>query len=239
MAFTRVQTATNNGGSGTALAGTFGAAVGSGNTVCGIFSWDDGSGATLSSIADDKGNNYTVKTNLAPDTNGQKTLSFFLGNITNAPTVITVTLSVASSFRTIIIDEFSGALAAADPSDGGTGQNQAAPTTTTDLTTSTNITPTTNGCLIYGGSVNSGGTQIPTNGTGFTSSNTATVQNGARTEYLTQATAAAISATFTAAVNLPHQTVVIAIKPTAGATITQAFFQRWWDGNFNTELVSY
>lgn len=221
MAFVRVQTANfgNLGGANT-IPATFAGTVGVGNTVLGTASCD--SAGNFSSVTDDKGNTYTIVSNVNDATQGQRYCSFALGNITNAPITITVNLSGAVNFRDIVIDEFSGAEAATNNRDGGTGQNQAAPGTGTDAITSGAIVTTQAGDLIWGAGNHEADTALPTAGTGFTNSGSDNVVQGVRTEYLTQGAAGSIAATFTQAVASRTTAFVIAIKAPSSAATTQA-----------------
>jgi hypothetical protein len=90
---------------------------------------------------------------------------FVLGNIINGPKTVTVNLSPASGGSLgLIVDEYSGAQAAADPRDGHAGQLQASAT----AATSGNFTTTVSGNLIYGASCNTNNATMPSAGSGFT-----------------------------------------------------------------------
>lgn len=223
MAFTRVQ---GNSAGGTASNGNVAvtiSAVASGNAVCGVVSWDNGGGVTLSSVADDKGNTYNVETTVLDTTNGQKAAAFSRTNITNAPVTITATFSAGAGFRSIAVDEFSGVSAAStDERDGTThgGQFQNSPGTGANGITSGTFTTATNGDLVWGGSVGSGGGVLASNGTGFSTGTQASgLDPRVQTEYLTQSTAGAgTAATFTQAANTQRITFMIALKSGAGGS---------------------
>lgn len=218
MAFTHIQGAhagTGNTG-GSTIAAT-GSAVGSGNTVVGIVTWAGATTTTLSSVKDNQSNTYTVKDTVPDTSNDQAQASFVLGNITNGPVTITATFSNSTVFRTIIWDEYSGAAALSDPTDGHTGQLQPTPGTGTDAVKSGNITTTVNGDLIYGGTIDTSAATLASSGTGFTSRTSDTVGAACITEDMTQATAGLVAATFTVGTSVACATFVIAVKaPSAG-----------------------
>src|SRR5258708_17264178 len=152
MAFAHVQGLEAYGvitGANTFVA-TLGANVGSGKCVLGgIISVPNG--ITITSVQDDQGNTYTVKDSLNDATDSHQIFSFELGNITNAPHIITITFGSGSGNPVqVVIDEYSGALAAADPTDGHAIVLRTAPGTGANAITSTSITTTVNGDLIYG-----------------------------------------------------------------------------------------
>ncbi len=152
MSFAHVQGLATHGvitGANTFVA-TLGANVGSGNCVLGgIISVPNG--ITITSVQDDQGNTYTVKDSLNDATDSHQIFSFELGNITNAPHIITITFGSGSGNPVqVVIDEYSGALAVADPTDGHAIVLRTAPGTGANAITSTSITTTANGDLIYG-----------------------------------------------------------------------------------------
>jgi len=159
---------------------TFGAAVGSPNVVLGEILWNDnGTGATvISSVVDDKGNTYNLGTKIHDGASNLAAQPFWRGNITNGPVTFTVTFSTSAVTAILIrVDEYSGAVALNDPSDGNTGQLQSPPPAGTDAQTSGSITTTGINDLIWSGTANFNGVSVTT-GTGFTN-------RGNQTNYVT------------------------------------------------------
>jgi len=210
MAFAHPQGQHNStgGGSATTVAAT-GSAIGSGNVVLGTVFWGN-SATTLSSVKDDKNNTYTVKDSTVA-TDGVGSASFILGNITNSPITITATFSVSTNFLTIIWDEYSGALASADPSDGHAFQSQ----TVTTSQSSGNIVTTVNGDLIYGASWDLNGASAFTAAGGSTIRTTDSAGAPGASEDKVQSTAGSVSSTFTSSAADDYTTYVIAVKPAA------------------------
>src|SRR5437899_7329686 len=223
MAFTHVQGIAAHGtisGANTATL-TFAAAVGSGNWVGG-----GGiavpNGITISSVTDDKGNTYTVKDSLDDAGDSIKWFDFSLGNITNAPITITVTFGSGSGNPFVLIaDEYSGASAVTDPTDGHAIVQRNGPGAGTDAITSSSITTTAAGDLIYSICFDTGSTPAPTAGTGFNSQASDTGgQNAVRSEDKTQSTAGSVNATFTSANGGDNfGVIIIAVKPAAAASL--------------------
>lgn len=226
MAFSHVQGVHN--GTGSAIVSVItatGSVVGAGNTVVGTVSWDSLGGTTLLSVKDDKLNTYTIKDTVVDSVNNQSNASFILGNITNGPNALTATTNSANvngAFLTIIWDEYSGASAVSDPSDGHTGQKQATPGTGTDAVTSGNVTTTVNGDLIYGGTYNTSTGTLASAGSGFASRTSDTSGAPGITEDKTQTTAGSVASTFTINPSAACVTFIIAIKPSSG--VAQAPF---------------
>lgn len=117
---------------------------------------------------------------------------FYCLNITNAPTTIMATVSESTQFSTIVVDGFSGLLSGGF--DGSTSNPNFAIPSTTNITSNA-ITPTANGDLIVGATVNVGGSGSIGLGSGFTAGVNASPDFFS--EYLVQATAASIAAIFT------------------------------------------
>lgn len=217
MAFTRVQSG-NAGGVGggggfvgSSLPATLAAPVGSGNCVIGAVEYR-AFAATLNSITDNQGNTYTVLDTVTVSSRSRAT--FVLGNITNGPTVISANFDVADN-ASIVVEEFSGVIASAGPTDGHTGQEQSLPGTSTDALTSGSVTTTTDGDLIWGVTYDQDGGVVISAGTGFTLGLAHVTPGGDgyfSTEYKTQTTAASVAATFTTSKSGVHDTFVVALK---------------------------
>jgi hypothetical protein len=221
MSIAHVQGNANGNSNAGALtfAVTLGANVGSGNAVVGAVYWYGGSGQTLTSVTDDQGNNYTLGTSLDDTTDVLLGRNFYLGNITNAPHIITATAAGANLSKvSIVVDEYTGCVASANPTDGQTGSFQASPTTATDAVTSTAITTTANGDLIWGSAACFAGTTINA-GTGFTQRQQQFSGMSNTTADKIQSSAGSVAATFTlVTTNSPTLAHVIALKaPAAGA----------------------
>jgi len=220
MAFAHVQpTATNTSATGVAsITATFGSAVSSGSIVIGIVCFDKGVSETLTGVSDNAGNTYTIE-EVDDTVNHQGVASFFRSNITNAPTSVTASFTNSPFSVSIIIDEYSGGLAVADPRDGHNGNFQTAPGTGTDALVSTSITTTVNGDLIWGGSAQTGALAGTINsGTGETQrGHIAAVTNvcATTTEDKVQGTAGAVQSTFTQTAASATVTFVIAVQPAA------------------------
>lgn len=228
MAFVHVQgNAAGAAGPAASIGVTLGAAVGSGNLVVGWCSWGSATLTVLTSVTDDKGNTYTISAKQADAANTQSVGFFFLGNITNGPTVFTANFSPNQNFLQIGVDEYSGVLAAADPSDSHaisaavqTGSVAA------DFLSSGNFTTAVNGDLIWGATVDTSTVALATGGTGYTRRTTNTSQCDSASEDKTQATAGSVAATFTAgAVGGRYMTYGAGFKPAAAAA--QVPFEPW------------
>jgi len=166
---TYVQTTSGNiGGCTTCALTAFSGAVGVGNAVVGVLFWNNSTPQNVTSVTDDKGNTYTLGPQLTDAPHTFRGQTFWRGNITNGPTTITATFSGPNGGFLAKADEYSGAAALTDPSDGNTGQLQAGPAIGADTITSGNITTTTTNDLIWGATAMSGSQTIATVGTGFT-----------------------------------------------------------------------
>lgn len=227
MSFTHVQGVATNAAisGGNTLSITFGSALTTGNTVVGAIKAVP-NGITISSISDGT-NTYVQKDSLA--SNGSKEyFTFELGNITGGQTTITVTFGSGSGNPAeAVADEYSGAIAAADPTDGHAIVQRLSPGTGTNAITSSSITTTVNGDLIYGVVFDEGhSTPIPSAGTSpltFTGreSNSDTGDGTlVFSEDAVQTTAGSVNTAFTDATNGGTDTFIVtvmAIKPAAGA----------------------
>lgn len=198
--------------------------IGSGNLYCGGVAHD--SAQTLSSVTDDKSNTYNLSTTFTDTVNAIAVTAFWLGNITNGPKTITLHFSAATN-SLAVVSEFSGDLAASNPSDGSTGQFQTAIAAGANNQTSTAITTTTAGDLAFGVGVDSNNTALCTAGTSpnaYTSINTATNTTNVtsmRTEFFSQVAAGSIAATFGPGANGDDGvTIIVAFKPAVTVAAT-------------------
>lgn len=228
MAIVRVQgNAAGAAGPAATVAVTLGAAVGSGNSLCGWVSWGSNTLTTLTSVTDDKGNTYTISDKFPDNANVQSGAMFFLGNITNGPTIITAHFSPNQNFLQIGADEYSGVLAATNPSDGHsvcaavqTGS------TATDFLSSGSFTTAVNGDLIYGVTMDTFNATLATAGTGYTQRQTSTAQSDTTSEDKVQSTAGSVAATFTtSSAGGRYITLAVAIK--AAASAAQPPYEPW------------
>src|SRR5258708_1993093 len=255
MSFAHVQGLATHGvitGANTFVA-TVGDKVGSGNCVIGgIISVPNG--ITITSVQDDQGNTYTVKDSLNDATDSHQIFSFELGNITNAPHIITITFGSGSGNPVqVVIDEYSGALAAADPTDGHAIVLRTAPGTGANAITSTSITTTVNGDLIYGVCFDQGtATPASTAGTSplsFTlrgSDLDPTDAFSVVSEDAVQSAAGSVNTAFTNSTTGGGDNfavIIIAVKPAAGAAVVEqppSFNSRTFpfQWNLNRRLLS-
>jgi hypothetical protein len=200
MAFSRVQGRNHQNGASSSTTVACGSgdgltAIASGNLVVVEVGWASTAGDTVTGITDNQSNTYTL-TDLARETTvAYSYQTAYRANITNGPVTITATLSASRTFAAITVQEYSGVLAAS-PLDGHAIQAQRNPGTGANAVSSGNATPATNGCLIFGATVNVNGSGAPGYGTGYTGRDN--FSNTFESEDKTQAAAAATAATFTA-----------------------------------------
>jgi hypothetical protein len=216
-AFTRVQGATHLNGatSSTTVVVTLPAPVAPGDMVIASVAWASTVADTITGISDDK-NDHLVLVDVNPLTTGNFfwQSSYLLSSaITSGAQTFTGTFAGARQFASIVVDEFSG-VAGSAALDGHAFLAASAPSTNPDSVSSSAITPTTNGDLIYGSTLNviGGGTQSA--GTGFTQGQI--TANFNVTEFLTQPTAASIAATMTPTALDFFITYVMAFKAGGG-----------------------
>lgn len=219
MPFARVQQAGQSGvGGGTSIGQTFAGPVTLGNTVTVDVCWGDDATAPTS-VSDTLGNVYTAATAVIQDATNLQYQQAYVAPVTVAGTpTITATFGTLRQFRAIILTEYSGAHPTA-PFDVGGGQLQTAPGAGTDAVTSGLVTPSQNNSLIHGAVQN---TNDPTTtfaaGTGF-ALGFATTGQITTSEWLEQATAAPIAATFTASAGTRTLTTVVVLKPSGAGVV--------------------
>jgi hypothetical protein len=236
MTITFVQSASDGGGGiSSSTRPVTVSAIGTGNFVFGIVTWGSATSGDLSSVTDNAGgspNTYTILMAVTDATNGQSIGLFYGYNITGGPTVITANFGSSLTYTGISVEEFSG-LGTSDPLDGTNYQSQlqASPGTGTDGAQSgaSTKTPSVDGCLIAGGSVNTGavnntGLSEFAAGTSFTEpSNAEYISSGSEislsSEYWIQTTATAANASFTVAQNTAHYTFMAIFKPDGGGGV--------------------
>lgn len=186
------------------VAVTIPSALASGNSVVVAV----GSPATSATALVDNsvgGNTYTPACSLV---SGGYTWSIYYAlNITNTPSIFTATVSSSVQFSTIVVSGFSGVASvdgtcAINPQSIGTGG--------TNSVTSGPTTTTANGDLVFGATVNVSGSGAITPGTGYTIAVNSSPDFV--TEYQVQATAGAISATWTNAASDSFISAVIGFK---------------------------
>lgn len=200
--------------------------VGDDNLIAGVVTC--AGGASLTSVTDDQSNVYDI-VDFVDDSagNNQKHYSFYGKNLQGGPTVITANFSTPIDYRGMSLVEFHG-LDTVDPLDDSQARNQANPGTGTDGASSGagTQTPSVDGSIVYGGSVNGGSAGTAgvdfVAGTGFTipagaSFEPATGEMTLSSEYQQQATATAVNASFTVSQDQDHGTFQMIFKPADGA----------------------
>lgn len=203
--------------SATTVAVTFDNPVATNGLVVGCVTNRLSDSATVS-VSDDKSNTYTVGT--AVSQNDMTVTPFYLENIDNGPTVITVTFSTSTAFRSVIVHEASG-VATSSALDQATGQAQAAPGTGTDAVSSGSVTTTTNGQYIFGATAVTNSfpaSQQFTAGTGYTEREETTADSAGvnmASEDQIQTSAGSIAATFTQASGNGTVTHILTFKAAA------------------------
>lgn len=184
----------NGSTSSTTVVVTLPAPVTSGNAVILSVGTTGNVPANVLTVADDKGNTYTAGNAAQNGSLGYSFGTYYLSNITNAPQTITVTFNLSFAFTTMLVEEFSGILAAS-PVDGGTAVNQNIGTAGANAITTGNITTTAAGDLIYASTVSIDGLgSTLTAGTGYTAGISLSIDF--KTEYQVQSSAGSIAGTF-------------------------------------------
>lgn len=208
-------------------------AVSVGDVMIVAITLDVSGSATGGSVSDSLGNTYSKILGVTDTPDTQRT-EIFYGIITTAGTP-TVTLrftptpgTTTASSTVLIADPFSGSDTSSTNDTSGAGQVQASPTTGANATTSGNLTTAVNGDLIYSATCPSGSFgSANTVGTGFTLAQDDTggsPPSRMATEWRSQTSAGAIAGTWTAAGNVAHTTLAVAIKPASGGGGGRTFF---------------
>jgi hypothetical protein len=162
-----------------------------GNLIVVAVSWD--SNSTVS-CADTQGNVYSIAVSNFDSTNRQSLAVCYAANVKAGPNTVTATFSSSSSWRRMLIHEYSG-VALVNPVDV-VAKNVANGTTSPNAITSTAAVTAANGDLIFGAVMDDAGTTTVTAGTGF--AQRLSVNNkDLVSEDLIQATAGSIAATHT------------------------------------------
>lgn len=205
MAF--VQSEFNENGAGsTTIAQAFASNVTAGNLIVIAFSRDTGSTA---SVADTLGNTYARAFEVDEI---QHIEVWYARNIAGGACTTTVTFSASQANRRLAIHEYSSMDTSASVLDAATGRREAAGTTTPS---SGNITPSVDGCLIFGAMTPTQNAVTTTPGTGYTEREESPT-DGFQSEDRTQATAAAIAATWTISLSDRPDCIVAAFRPASG-----------------------
>ncbi|HVX56456.1 MAG TPA: hypothetical protein VHA37_01880 [Candidatus Saccharimonadales bacterium] len=135
-----VQTAvTADNDSITSISASFASPVTSGNCV--VLAVSTGATGQTFTVTDDKGNSYTLLDHVTDSSNSQDLATFVLGNITNGPETITVTYGSEAGTNILMLAEYGGVFAAANPVD----KHKAAITASTKSPSSGAVTTTVNG----------------------------------------------------------------------------------------------
>ena len=185
-----------------------------------FITYDNSSSSAITSVTDTQGLSWTNTQAILDTADSQKYAEYVSTTTTSSTSItITVNLDIQAVFNGIAVKEIGGA-SGWDSPNGKAGQYQAAPTTTTDATTSTNTgTLSTQPALVSGFCANSGNAAVPAAGTGFTSNGTGMAIAGAATcrgESKRVTATTAVAATFTAAANTAHVTTAVIFKESGG-----------------------
>ncbi len=212
MAIAFVKQDSNGGGSGTTTC-TFVGSTTSGNLIVVGISIED-STSTVSSVTDSKGNTYQAATSISAVWNTNRRIQIYYAyNITGgASHTVTVTISGGSTRVNAVVNEYSGALASANPLDvtssgsAGDDPNTGSATTTTD------------GSLIY--SVVAAAGTLTAGAGGFTKRNEYVFNIYTASEDRVQTTAGSVSAGWTTAGTATGIAQMATFKDAAAATAT-------------------
>lgn len=214
-----------DGTASTTIVVTLPGAVTVGNWIAVYGAWNSGGvspASRFSSLVDDLGNTYTTVDSLN-DTDSDDHRTFY-AKVTNGGTpTITLTLTNACGYRSLVAHEVSG-LDATAPLDQHTIVNQASPGTGTDGVTTGNVTTTTDGQYIFGAThLNNTTTQTIAAGTGFTGRESNSGGGDTppfRSEDQIQSVAGSVAATFTLTVDQHMTTAIMTFKAAAGGGAT-------------------
>lgn len=167
VSYVQGTTMTNDAAATTAPV-TMPANVTTGNFIVVAVSWD--TTATQSfSCSDTRGNAYTNIGTVWNDTTNTQGMSIcYAQNISgNAADTVTVTFAASSNFRRVVANEYSGVATVGNPVDGVAGVGGLTTVTSTDGTSSGNITTTQDGDLVFSAVMITMTTRGIVNGTGF------------------------------------------------------------------------
>jgi len=206
-----VQSVTNmNDATGTTLSQAFRAPVTAGNLIVAAVSWDSTGSAGTLTCSDNLGNSYTTMT-VWNDASTLQTLAVcYAPNITGGSATVTATLSATHITRRMVVSEYSG-VATSNPVDVSAGVNGTAGSTAANAITSGSITPTLDGDLIYGATMDTGGVTTIAPGTGFTQRNFINLKDLTVQDQI-QTTATPVASTMTFGTAHRYVATVIAFK---------------------------
>lgn len=215
---TYVQDATaGDSASGTTVSVAFGSNVTAGNLIHVFVLFRDAGEGSTNSITDSLGNTYTL---IETVTRTNRIMPhYYAKNISGGACTVTLNTPGSNQFRSLAVVEISG-LDTTSPLDVFSSSVQETPTTTTDATVSGSATATAAGymsaCSMQVNDIGSGGP--PAAGTGFTDDGTALPPVGLNQGRLEHKTVSAGSqeATFTAASNVAHATMMAIFKDAGG-----------------------
>jgi hypothetical protein len=148
---------------GTSIAQTLGTPTGAGNLIVAAVSWG---AATTLTCSDTQGNAYTTLPVLFDGVNNQALGICYAANINGGNVTVTATFGASTSYRRIIVHEYSG-IATANPLDGTAG-NIADGTTAPNNVTTTSITTTAPGSLVFAAVMDDAGVNDIQAGANFT-----------------------------------------------------------------------
>lgn len=219
---------TNDGAAHTVATATFGASFTAGNCVWGHVSWLVVNGTTDLTNAgagvSDGTNTYTVDQISGQDVNAICCATFHKENVSAVSSpVITVTFAtgISPTFRRVRGEERSN-VATASALNKKTAQFSTTFGTGTDAVTSGAAITTVDGCQVVGVAYDSTSATIPSVGTNYASTDTATFAAGDafRTEDQTQANQGSIAATFTTTAGTDNiHAHMLAFAPPAGGDV--------------------
>lgn len=150
----------------TTIAQAFGSNNTAGNLIVAAVSWNSAAATTVM-CSDSQNNPYTV-VNIWNDTTNSRALSIcYAPSVKAGANTVTATFGASSTFRRIIVSEYSGAVALS-PYDVSAGVGGSTGTTATDGVTSGSATTSQGGELIYGAVMDTGTITTVAAGTGFT-----------------------------------------------------------------------
>lgn len=193
--------------------------VATGNAICVFTKWG-GTAVTVTSVTDTESNSYTVQKQITGG--GHSAAIAYALNVTGNAGTLTITVNYSGTpspnRKIVIVHEASGV----DSFDGGDIGYQDNPGTSTDAVSSPSITPTIDGCYIFGATADNANTATSISaGTGFTgrvNDLTATWKHASENQI--QASAGSIAATFTQNDSFAdYHTGVIALAPPAGVDV--------------------